>query len=107
MQALDPVRRGQLSRLLQERRKTLGWNRSELCERAEKALFDRAESDKVASIEERKLWQSVEINIHHVKILENCPAAPLSNRERAARLLGVCLALGLDMGRVNRLAGGL
>lgn len=107
VQDLDPVRRGQLSRLIRDRREELGWNRQQLCDRAREALSERAQSDRLASPKERKLWKSLVFNRYHLEYMENCPARPLQDLQRRARLLGVCLALRLDVGQVNRIAGGL
>lgn len=116
MQAIDPRRRAELSILIREARESRRWSQERLADRAEAALRRQArqvdgEYSTGSTAPEPNgdlgLYLRVEISRHHVATLENCPARPLGDAERRARLMGIVLALGLDRAVVNQLAGGI
>jgi hypothetical protein len=109
---LELEKRAALSRVLREARDRRGWSQEQAAEHATLALrtaFPAADGNggSGASGEERAASAAIEITRHHVATLENCPASPISTVARRSRLLGLVLALGLDRGEINRLAGGL
>ena len=103
---LDLDQRLELTRMLMYARQQRGWSQAILAERAEEALREAAETFQ-CSAEERAAWLDLTIEIADVAALENFPARPLINAKRRGKLLGVALALGLDLAVVNRKAGGL
>lgn len=99
-----------LGQKIREARIAKGWSREALSVAAEAALRARAAdflSPLYATTETRALWRTVEVSFDHVKAMERGPVMPLARGERRARLLGVCLALGLDRAELNEVAGGL
>lgn len=104
--AIEHDKRSELSKLISRRRAELGWSYERLAAEATEALWREAISER-ATEAERELWEHFEITIRAVTTLENHPRSPLGSPAKRARLLGVALALGLDRGIVNRLAGGL
>ena len=108
MQNLPFEKRAALSKLLRSKRIAAKLGQAALAEAAEDAL--RVAANPTATDENREIWGQVEVTWRHVAALENCPARPLENPERVARLLGVVLVLerlevGLDRAQVNQLAG--
>lgn len=111
---LPPERRAQLSAMIEEGMKRTRLGPTELAAEAQTMLRTAAlhrDFSWVGGVEpmarEVELWLSLRITKRHIEGLLNCPARPLANPERVARLLAVCLVLGLDRAKVNRLAGGV
>lgn len=100
-----------LSAMVRDARTAKGWSRERLSVEAENELRKRAadfHSAIYATTERRQLWRNLEITGLQIFWLENRRnAIPLGTAERRARLLGICLALGLDLARVNQICGGL
>lgn len=100
--------RAALSTALRAAREARGWSQEEAAEEAGRMLRAAAASSSIASSDdEREVWLSIEVSRYHVAGLESCPAAPLATMESRSRLLGLVLALDLDRGAINRIAGGL
>ena len=108
---LSPEESSALSAMVREARAAKGWSRERLSVEAENAIRARAadfQSAIFATTERRQLWRNLEITGLQIFWLENRRnAIPLGTAERRARLLGICLALGLDLARVNQICGGL
>jgi hypothetical protein len=108
MARLDLSKRAALSTALKSARERKRWSQEEASERATEALHRHAASrPEGASPDELAVFARLEITRRHVVALENCPSAPMATVERRARLLGLALALELDLGPINRLAGAL
>ena len=109
---LPPERRASLSAMIEEGMKKLKLGPSAMARLAEHKLRSIAHAGfQLEGVRTTKsdvvLWASLLVTKRHIEGLLNCPARPLANPERVARLLAVCLVLGLDRAKVNRLAGGV
>lgn len=102
---IDLEKRAALSRLLREALGKRRWSYARLAEKAEQAARHAAHEQIFAS--DREICLEISVTRHHIARLLNCPAAPLGCPARRARLLGVALALGIELAKINRLAGGL
>lgn len=112
MESLSPLKRAALSELIRKARLAKRWSQERLADRAEAALRHEAaclvaQATRHDAADDASLYVAVEVTRHHVATLENCPARPLSDAARRARLLGIVVALELDRARVNQLAGGI
>jgi hypothetical protein len=108
MARLDLSKRAALSTALKTAREGKRWSQEQASERATEALHRYAASrPEGGSPDELAAFARLEITRRHVVALENCPSAPIATVERRGRLLGLVLALGLDLGTINRLAGAL
>lgn len=109
---LEPRARAAVSVLLREAQVKLQdgnggrWSYARIAEDASTALRELS-SNPGTTAYERRLWESLEVTEDHVRTLMNCPANPTGTDERRAVLLGVCLALNVDLAAMNRHAGGI
>lgn len=108
MARLDLSKRAALSAVLKAAREGKRWSQEQASERATEALHRYAASrpDGVSPTE-LAILAKLEITRRHVVAFENCPSAPIATVERRGRLLGLVLALAVDLGTINRLAGAL
>ena len=107
-----PIRRaGELSSYILKVRKNSAtrWSQEELAEQATRALGNFMESCDQDELEpeEVRAWTGFEITRHHIFHLEDAPGNLLGEHVSRGYLLGVALALRLDLDRINRLCGGL
>lgn len=104
---LDPVARAEVSRLLREAKGSgRRWTYESIAETASAELLERSKAPGVSEAE-RELWERFEVTVSQVRTLLTFPANPTGDPARRAALLGVCLALDVDLAAMNRVAGGI
>lgn len=103
---LPPRARGEVSAILLKKKKAGKWTYESLAEAATAALLERSEAPGITE-DERELWESLEVSVDQIRTLMDCPANPTGDLVRRAALLGVCLALDVDLAAMNRVAGGI
>lgn len=104
---LDPLSRAAVSTLiLTAKGSDCTWTYESIAEAASSSLLERSKAPGVSE-EERNLWGSFEVTVSQVRTLLNCPRNPTGDPVRRAALLGVCLALDVDLAAMNRVAGGI
>ena len=103
---LPEGQRAALSAMIRQAREGKDWSLEQLA-RAATAASQRRGGNARGLPAQAGIWAITKLSRHHVSGLESCPASPMSDADKRARLLGVALALDLDRARVNELAGGI
>lgn len=108
--SFDREKSAALGDLLQGARRAKGWSLDRTEEEASTMLRLLVESPDLSAHERSvagRLARDGGVTRYHIANFEDLPRHPLTPVERRIRLMALVLALGVDVAKVNRLAGGL